>query len=350
MNYEALYGRLLYKIGHQHGLLYDNISFFKVDLWSGHHELLAQLPINGKMRLLSNIRLVNRLLRLEPRCAGKLNENRFVFYVAGKLWVLDIQKKTVVALDNMKPGYSVLNFCESKNSLYWGDYGTNLNHDEINIYQLDGDLNQKIVYTFSKGSIRHIHNIIKDRDGFVVMVGDNEPQAGIYHANADWTEVKPWKCGEQKYRAVVGFPYKGGLLYATDSVETENHLRIIKANGTEKILAAINGSCIYGGEIKDHFLFFTTVEPHEGGGKLSLLSYRLGGGIKSREVHVVAVSKKDLSVKIVKKFKKDIWPMKPFQYGRAIFAGGQEQNDDGFWCSPVACKGVDGKSVWVTVK
>lgn len=340
-------GRILYN---SRILIFKNLTFYTADLREGVTSKVTSLPVDRLKRLLSSFRLTNRLIRIEPRCAGKLDENRFVVCVVGKLWVVDIQTKTVSALDNLRPGYSLLNFCENNCCLYWGDYGTNPNHNEINIYQLDGNLNQKIVYSFPKGSIRHIHNIIKDGDGFIVMVGDNEPQAGIYHANADWTEVKPWKCGEQKYRAVVGFPYKGGLLYATDSVETENHIRFIEADGTEKILEAINGSCIYGGEIKDYFLFSTTVEPHEGGGKLSMLSYRLGGGIKSREVHVIAVSKKDLSVKIVKKFKKDIWPMKPFQYGRAIFAGGQEQNEDGFWCSPVACKGVDGMSVWVTVK
>ena len=347
---KGINGRLLYLFGDKYGLLFKNLSFYVVDFESGLLDMIAPLPVGGRKRLISHNRLANRLIRLEPRCAGELDEKRFVVCVVGKLWVVDIQTKTVSALDNMRPGYSLLNFCESNGCLYWGDYGTNPNHDKINIYQLDGNLNQKIVYSFPKGSIRHIHNIIKDGDGFIIMAGDNEPQAGIYHANADWAEVKPWKCGEQRYRAVVGFPYKGGLLYATDSVETENHIRLIEADGTEKILEAINGSCIYGGEIKDYFLFSTTVEPHEGRGKLSMLSYRLGGGIKSREVHVIAVSKKDLSVKIVKKFKKDIWPMKPFQYGRAIFAGGQEQNEDGFWCSPVACKGVDGKSVWLTVK
>ena len=59
---------------------------------------------------------------------------------------------------------------------------------------------------------------------------------------------------------------------------------------------------------------------------------------------IVAVSKKDLTVRQMASYKKDRWPMKLFQYGRCIFAGGQ-QNTNTVWCSPVACKRYDGKTI-----
>ena len=342
-----LKGRLLYLTGDNKGLLYKHLAFYWVKLESGQANLIARLPAPTNKRLLCRFQLLNRLMRMEPRCVGRLDENRFVVNVLGKIWLLDVQKKVVSDVLTLRSGYSLLNFCEKEGSLYWGDYGANPNYDEINIYRLDGDLNITIVHCFPKGSIRHIHNIIVDGDGFVVLAGDNETQAGIYRANTNWTEVKPWKTGEQKYRAVVGFPYKGGLLYATDSVETENHLRLIEAEGTESVLSAINGSCIYGGQTKEYYLFSTTVESHEGGGFRKMLSNQLGDGIKSKDVHILAVDKKNLSVHIIKKYKKDNWPMKLFQYGRAPIAGGQAEAMDGIWCYPIACLGTKGRSEYI---
>ena len=343
---KTIKGRILYIKG-CHALLYRHFSFYNVDLDSGAMELIAPIPVRGIKRIVGKWLLCNRLLRLEPRCAGRLDNHRFVVSILGKLWLVDTENKKLSLLTNLRPGYGLVNFCANNNGLYWGDYGANPNHDEININLINNNLNISIVYSFPQESIRHIHSIIKDGDGYVVMAGDNEPQAGIYRANADWTEVKPWKIGEQKYRAVVGFPYKGGLLYATDSVETENHLWYIESDGTEHELEAINGSCIYGTEIKDYFLFSTTVESHEGGGIRRLLSNELGGGIKSKDVHIIAVNKNDLSVCILKKYRKDIWPMKLFQYGRAPFAGGQTEATNGVWCYPIACKGTKGRSEYI---
>lgn len=286
---------------------------------------------------------------MEPRCAGRLDEERFVVNVLGKVWLLDCKERSVTELLQLSPGYSLLNFCEKDGCLYWGDYGANPNYDEINIYRLDRNLNLSKAYQFPQGSVRHIHNIISDGDGFIVLTGDNEAKAGIYRANSDWTVVKPWKTGEQKYRAVVGFPHNGGLLYATDSVETENHLRLIDAGGMERILTAINGSCIYGGETKDYYLISTTVEPHEGVGVKKMVSNQLGGGIKSRDIHIIAVNKDDLSIRLIKQYMKDCWPMKLFQYGRAPFAGGQEEATDGVWCYPIACKRMKGKSEYIKI-
>ncbi len=344
---KSIKGRLLYMITEMQGLLYQELAFYTIELVNGKKEQICPIPADGLKILLANYRLTTRFLRLEPKCAGRLDQDRFVISILGKLWLLDIKKKKIRELCNLRSGYGVLNICESNGYIYWGDYGANPHHDNINIYRLDKDLNIEIVYSFPKNTIRHIHNIIHVEDGFIVMAGDNEKSAGIYKVNADWNEVRPWKNGEQKYRAVVGFPYKGGLLYATDSVETENHLRYIKGDDIESILLIMNGSCIYGGETKEFYLFSTTVESPEGKGLLGLFSKKLGGGIKNDEVHVVTVSKQDLSIKTIAKFKKDFWPMKLMQYGQVIFTSGQERELEGVWCYPMSCKKYDGKSVFL---
>lgn len=346
---KSVKGRLLYILDDYTGLLFKQMSFFLVNMTTHEEKFICTLPVGNKTIIISHSRLFTRLKRLEPKCAGRLSETEIVVSLLHACWLLDVEKKTCKKIcDNPKGFSEVINFCSVEDGIYWGDYGSNVEHYEVKIYHLEKDHQISVVHSFPPGAVRHIHNIVEGDHGFILFVGDNETEAGIYLVNKDWTDVKPWKTGQQKYRAVVGFPYNGGVLYATDSVETENHLRFITAVGEEKVLATLNGSCIYGCEIKDHFLFSTTVEPHEGGGHLSLIFEKLGGGIKSRDVTIMAVSKKDLSVRQIASFKKDWLPMRIFQYGRCIFTGGQYNADD-VWCSPVSCKKYDGESVKISV-
>ena len=347
---KSLEGRLLYQLDDNTGLLFDRMSFFLVDLTTGVKSFICKLPVGKKTVLLSHSRIISRLKRLEPKCAGRLSETEFVISLLRSCWLVDVEKRTCKKLCDNSDGFSeAINFCSTKDGVYWGDYGRNNQQMRVTAYCLGKEKQILRVHTFEAGTVRHIHNIVEDGDGFLLFVGDNEAKAGIYRVNHDWSEVVPFKTGEQKYRAVVGWPYQGGVLYATDSVETENHIRYITADGEEKELTELNGSCIYGGETRDYYLFSTTVEPHEGGGKLSLFFEKLGGGIKSRDVTIVAVNKMDLSVRQVAKYRKDRWPMKLFQYGRCIFAGGQ-QNTNTVWCSPVACKKYDGKTILLKVQ
>lgn len=337
-------GRLIYLLDTNVGLLFYRMSFFCVDLTTGEKSFVCKMPMGKKTAQLSRSRILSRLKRLEPKCAGRLSETEFVVSLLRSIWLLDVEKKTCQKLCDNPEGFSeVISFCSTEDCVYWGDYGRNNQHKAVTVYRLGRDKQIARVHTFEAGTVRHIHNIVKDGDGYLLFVGDNEAKAGIYRVNKNWSEVKPWKIGLQKYRAVVGWPYQGGVLYATDSVETENHIRLITDEGEERNLVPLNGSCIYGCETKDYYLFSTTVEPHEGGLK-ALFVDSLGGGIKSRDVTIVAVSKKDLSVRQVASYKKDRWPMKLFQYGRCIFAGGLADTNE-VWCSPVACKKYDGKTI-----
>ena len=344
---KTIRGQLLDLLDMENGLVFDECSIYQATLSNDNRDLIVRLPISWWKRVLSKFRVVGRLLRLDPRCVICVSSERFLISVLHKIWLLDLNSRSLTCVFESRNQFSDnLNFCEYNGNVYWGDYGINVIHEPINIYRMDKEGNVDIVYTFPQGDVIHVHNIFLDetKSHYWVLMGDNEDKAGIYKASLDWKEVTPVKVGKQCYRSVVGFPYNGGLLYATDSVDYDNYLRLIEKTGSEKVLAPINGSCIYGGETKDYFLFSTTVEPKAGAGFKHIFENRLGGGIKSWEVHLIAVSKKDLSITIVKKFRKDWLPMVLFQYGRIRFAGGQ-QDSDAVWCSPVACKKYDGKTI-----
>lgn len=312
----------------------------------------VQTPI--LLRVFCQFRLFVRLLRLEPRCVEMIDRETLVFCLLHKVWVLNLETGEMKILFEASDGFSdPLNFCKVGNSVYWGDYGNNAERKEVGVYHVDSSLKVKCVYKFPHNSIRHVHNIVFDGESrqFWIMTGDNDKKAGIYRADCDFSRVEPINIGEQRYRAVVAFPYKDGIIYATDSVEDENHLYVCESDNDYVVrqLTPINGSCIYGTETKDYYVFSTTVEPPEGRGIRALFSNKLGGGIKSRDVHLVTVAKRDLSdIRIVAKYRKDWLPMKLFQYGAVMFPSGQYRNED-LLISPVACKGVDGESIRITL-
>lgn len=246
-------GRLLY-VFEGKALLFSQMAFFLVDLTSGDKSLLCRMPVDWKIVLLSGSRILSRLKRLDPKCVGRLSKTEFVVSLLRCVWVVDIQNRSCEKISESPEGFSdTINFCSAQDGVYWGDYGRNPLLKDVSVYRLGPDRQVKVMYTFDAGTVRHVHNIVKDGAGFLLFVGDNEKKAGIYRVNHDWSEVIPYKTGEQRYRAVVGWPFVGGVLYATDSVETENHIRLIAADGEEKNLTSLNGSCIYGCETRDHF-------------------------------------------------------------------------------------------------
>ena len=348
---ENIKGRLLYILSPEKGLLFKNLAFYTVNLRTARKEKLASVVAGKSIRILSRLRLANRLMRLEPKCVGRLSDDIFVFVMFGKLYSLDIRSKTLCLTRNLRSGFSVLNFCEYNGCLYFGDYGVNKSYESINIYRLSADKNVTIAYTFKPEQIRHIHNIVNDtKTGRLwIFAGDNEPEAGIYYTDDEFKTVRRMAVGQQAFRTVVAFPHERELVYATDSVEKTNYIYKLYDTGKIDEICEINGSCIYGTETRNHYIFSTTVESAEGQGIRALLSRKLGGGIKSREVHIIAVDKKTLSAEVVARFEKDCWPMKLLQYGRTTFPGGQKDLDY-VWTYVVACKKMDGQSLKIDLK
>lgn len=294
----------------------------------------------GLKRLLFLSRLGTRLFRLEPRCVERIDEKRFVVCQGHKVWLLNVAQKTFSMLQKSREGFSdPLNLCSDGDNVYWGDYGDNAYHKDVHIYRLTPNLRIEVVYSFSSGVIRHVHNVIWDKvhKRFFILTGDLEEKAGIYVADKDWETVEPIVTGSQQYRAVIAFPCSGGLIYATDSVEENNNIYLLK-DGMVKALAPFPGSCIYGTETKDYYVFSSTVEPPEGRGVLDMFTYKIGAGIQDRYAHLLTVRKSDLEVREVLKVRKDFLPMKLFQYGSLTFPKGQESSNE-LWYNIVACNG-----------
>ena len=292
------------------------------------------------------LRVLVRLFRTEPKYAVPINENQMLLVGRHTIKIVDVEKQGVEVVFSSREGFSdPLNICVGKERWYalWGDYGSNAEHNTVNIYGLTQENKVEIVYTFKSGQVRHIHNIIpKLSGGYYIFTGDQEDSAGIYMANDSFDYVEPIKIGQQQYRTVIGFDTKNGLLYATDAVNEKNYVYLLDTKNELKQICSLNGSCIYGVEFKGKYYLSTTVEPDENNcGLASWISSKRGEGILSDEVYLIEINS-EMNFKTIEKFKKDRFPMKLMQYGAIHFPRGQMEE---LWCYPVAVKKYDGKAL-----
>lgn len=313
---------------------------------------IIDMKATSKMRgWLGRWRWLERLFRLEPRCAAFLGHDKLLVAYQRMLWVVDMDKAKILKKIAVREGFSdVLTFCQLEDgSVYYGDYGMNPQELPIHIYKIGEDLEPTLVYTFPAGSIRHIHNLVYDswRKRFFVFTGDEGKQMGIYVANRDFTQVEAFLTGSQQYRAVIGHVTEQYLYYATDAVMEDNFLYRVTLGDKPKVerLGALNGSVIYGCDCEDGFMMSTTVEPYPSKKSrlLSLLDNRRGRGIKSAEVMVYHVSD-DGKINLLECYQKDVWPMRLFQYGCVQFpAIERNAGITQLMVTPVAVRKVDGK-------
>ncbi len=91
------------------------------------------------------------------------------------------------------------------------------------------------------------------------------------------------------------------------------------------MLAPLKGSCIYGAELKDYFVFSTATEPGKGRGNrlLDLLSRTRGPGILAPESDVVICAKEPpWQFEVLTTQRKDRLPYGLFQFGSVRFPAG----------------------------
>lgn len=243
---------------------------------------------------------------------------------------------------------SVNNVDGFDNALLFGEYVSNRNRKPVNIYRRN-DIKKtwNIIYTFSEGLINHIHALIPDRQNKCIWIlsGDFEHSAGIWMARNNFKSIIPIVTGDQIYRACVAFPTKDGLLYATDSQIKPNSLRILKKNNDVWIsdkICDINGSSIYGCELKDFFVFSTSTEPSAiTKGKIrGLIDNTPASVIKENKSDIILVNKTNLKVQVILSRKKDLLPYRLFQFGSIMFPSGLT-NDNQLYIYNVGSKQND---------
>jgi hypothetical protein len=201
-------------------------------------------------------------------------------------------------------------------AVYWGEYFDNASREEVHVYgSTDAGATWSVVYTFPKGSIRHIHNIVYDpwESCLWVLTGDYGDECRILRASCDFSCVDPVLQGNQQARAVALVPTEDGLYFSSDTPLESNNIYRLNRQGELSQPAPISSSSIYGCRVGEQVFFSSMVEPSEVNRDQNV---RIYGGNLSKGWQPLL------------EWRKDRWPMGLFQYGNAFLPNGT--NTTGF--------------------
>ena len=301
-------------------------------------ELICKLPFSRFANILFKVKLLSRLFRYGVRSAVEYDgAYYFTFNRAIYRFELSCAKLTndFIFIKGRGPlSFTVIeNIKGFQRGLYFGEYIANRHKYPVKIYHRQHTWS--VVYTFGEGELNHIHGLVTDRasDCLWVLAGDFKESAAIFRAQNNFNNVEPVVRGRQKYRACVAFPVETGLLYATDTQQEKNSIRLLTNNygvwESEKI-CDINGPCIYGQELPDYYVFSTSTEPSEivTSRFLSLLDNKPAPAIEKNQSDMILLSKNGGDARIGFSAAKDIFPFRLFQFGTIMFPHGISKHNE----------------------
>jgi hypothetical protein len=163
-------------------------------------------------------------------------------------------------------GSRPLNLCQDeRGNIYWGEYFLNLRRTEpVRIFgSQDGGKSWDAVWTFSRGAICHVHQVVYDPHDRSILVGtgDRDHEVAILKTTDGFHTLEPLVQGNQRYRTTSLIPLPDYILYGTDNPGGENYIMALdRETRFVKELQEVPGPVLYGSRVGDHTIFATMVE------------------------------------------------------------------------------------------
>lgn len=216
-------------------------------------------------RLSASKRLTSRLLRDGFHALAVLDSSALVAAVPGAIVTLARNEKQFQVTHRITRGTRPLHITAVPGGpILWGEYFDNPSREEVHIYaSADVGAHWNVAYTFPRGTIRHIHNIVHDPwgDCLWILTGDYGDECRILRASYDLHQIDAVLQGDQQARAVALIPKEDGIYFSSDTPLEANFINRLDRRGNLSKLTSISGSSIYGCQTIDGLFFSTMVEP-----------------------------------------------------------------------------------------
>jgi hypothetical protein len=286
---------------------------------SGEQEPRLAVRYNGSgalRRQVEALPLVERFLRGGVHLARRTKSGSIVAFIKGTVLHAAQGDGELSAVFRIPGGARPLNVVETpEGMLFFGQYGNNPARQEISLFaSTDGGAHWDAAYTFSPGTVRHIHGVLYDpyRHGLLVLTGDLDGECGVYLTTDGFRNLEPLLRGTQKARAVSVIPIPQGWVIPGDTPLERNYITLLEVDGTLRPLAEIPGSSFSTCRTRNGLFVSTGVEPST---------------INREPYATIWASKDGLSWKCVHRAMKDRYAGRFFQYANLLFADGLEESD-----------------------
>ena len=277
---------------------------------AGHYRPPALRSLTSKMRITS------RLLRDGFHALAITPGGHLIGAVPGAIVTLIAGQSEFTVTHRITRGTRPLHVTATPDGrVLFGEYFSNDQRDEVHIYaSLDEGKTWQIAYTFPKGAVRHVHNIVYDRweNCLWIFTGDNGDECRILRASCDFKTVEIVMAGNQQARAVAAVVTAEGVYFASDTPLEANHVYRLSRDRTLATLADLDSSCIEGCLVGETVVFSTMVEP---------------SAVNPSRLVSLYVGRERGSWRRIASWTKDAWPMRFFQYGNAFLPTGENSTE-----------------------
>ena len=285
---------------------------------------VAHFRPNLKRRLSVTNRFSARLLRDGFHALAVLPDGGLVAAVAGAIIAVRPNENEFRVTHAITRGTRPLHITAvPEGQVFWGEYFDNAARDEVHIYgSTDGGATWDVAYTFPRGAIRHVHNIVYDpwENCLWVLTGDYGDECRVLRASCDFRRVDAVLQGNQQARAVALVPMQDGLYFSSDTPLEANYIYRLDRQGALSRLAPLSSSSIYGCGVGDRVFFSTMVEPSEVNRDQHVRIF--AGRTGSHSGGHVSGGPDSENWQPLLAWQKDRWPMRFFQYGNAFLPDG----------------------------
>lgn len=292
-------------------------------------ERVGETRLQWWRNLTSASRLTTRLCRDGFHALAALPSGDLIAAVPHAIATLSPGEREFHTTHHVLRGTRPLHFAvTSRGHIFWGEYFDNPQRDEVRIHaSTDRGAHWEVAYTFAKGAIRHIHNIVYDawENCLWVLTGDNGSECRIMRAACDFSDVETVLSGSQQTRCVALVPARDALYFSSDTPLEQNYVYRLDRRGNLSEVAKLSSSSICGCRVGDNIFFSAMIEPSEVNPERNVWIYGSSDGTHFKPL---------LS------WEKDRWPMRLFQYGNAFLPDGH--NSSGVLAiTTAAVKGAD---------
>jgi len=281
----------------------------------------AILPVNSLSELFVFHRLGRRLFRVGFHHLVEMGKDSSIVVAHRHIFKLNAGKKKLERITRLR-GSRPLSLCVGEGLVCYGEYRDNPERSPVYIWSSNKDLGQWRPMWCFKG-VRHVHGVFFDTftSFFWVTTGDNNDESGIWLTRDRFRNVERIIGGSQKFRIVHLIFTKDFIYFGSDAPNELNYIyRLDRYSGRIETLAHVGGPIFYGCKVGNCLFFSTVVEPSE----MNCVPYAEIWG-----------SFDGLNWMLVGRFRKDIWPLKYFQYGQVVFPAGSG-DDENLWFTPIS--------------
>ena len=287
----------------------------------GHKEWSFSLPLSLSLVVFSLFRISRRLLRLDKSNAVfTYKKEAIVVLYRGNIWRYCLEDSSLTQVGVLKNFRNALHggIAVTPRGIYVGEYGSNSERNSVSIINSsDNGYSWATIYTFPKGSIKHVHGVYFDSytGRLWIPTGDFNGECFLISANYNFTDVIKYGDGTQKWRAVGLFFKEKEVVWGMDSpLEVSFIQRFDRKEGTLTKGVGFPGPVWYVKQLSD-------------GVSLLQTSVEIGAGVSSNSSHVYASIDLENWHRVAS-FKKDFWPMPYFKWGVISFADGEQSSQD----------------------